>query len=142
MYLSKDKIESLRKELQILEHQIHEHHSGDATEGTMGYSFNDAANSDIQIKPKVKRAVIIKQILKEAKILEKSASNTVQIGSVVDIKDEKNNILQVQIVSSVEASPLEQKISNESPLGSSLLGKKKGDKVALNGKDYKVVKIK
>jgi transcription elongation factor GreA len=49
------------------------------------------------------------------------------------------------IVGSTEANPIEQKISNESPVGKSLLGKKKGDVVDVSTPSgsykYEVIKV-
>lgn len=53
--------------------------------------------------------------------------------------------MKYTIVSDVEADPLENKISDISPVGKSLLGKKKGDKVDVNIGEkpvtYEIVKI-
>ncbi|MDD5489788.1 MAG: transcription elongation factor GreA, partial [Candidatus Moranbacteria bacterium] len=72
-------------------------------------------------------------------------SNVVQMGSKVKVKF--NGDEQVfEIVGSNEADPLVWKISNESPIGKVLLGKKAGDKVKAGTpsgeKEYKIIEVK
>ncbi len=79
------------------------------------------------------RIVHIEQILKNAVIMETHAAGVVSVGSTVTItkkgsKEEKT----YAIVGSEEADSVSGKISNESPLGEALLGKKKGDKVTVH----------
>lgn len=54
---------------------------------------------------------------------------TVSLGSKVEVKDHKNKKMTYTIVGVAEADPKEGKISNESPVGTALLGKKVGDKI-------------
>jgi len=73
-------------------------------------------------------------------IKEKSTTKSVQVGSYVTIKmidfDETE---KYEIVGTIEANPLENKISNESPLAKSILGHKIGDVVEVEvAKPYKV----
>lgn len=75
----------------------------------------------------------IEQILKNAVIMESGVSGVVSVGSTVTVlkkgsKEEKTFAL----VGSEEADSVSGKISNESPLGQALLGKKKGDKVIVH----------
>lgn len=79
------------------------------------------------------RIVHIEQILKNAVIMETHATGVVSVGSTVTVmkkgsKEEKT----YAIVGSEEADSISGKISNESPLGEALLGKKKGDKVIVH----------
>ena len=53
------------------------------------------------------------------------------VGSVVNVKDEKGGSLKFTIVGSAEANPAENKLSNESPVGKALIGKKRGDLVSV-----------
>ena len=55
-------------------------------------------------------------------------SETVEIGSRVTVLDEKGVQAEYTIVGSAEADPLHGRISNESPVGSAVLGKRKGQK--------------
>jgi transcription elongation factor GreA len=79
------------------------------------------------------RIIHIEQILKNAVIMESHATGVVSVGSTVTVvkkgsKEEKT----FAIVGSEEADSISGKISNESPLGEALLGKKKGDKVIVH----------
>ena len=73
------------------------------------------------------------------------SSQTVQIGSFVKVKNNGDE-MEFKIVGSNESNPAEMKISNESPMGKSFFGKKKGDKVEVNtpgGKvKYTILEIK
>ena len=73
----------------------------------------------------------IKSMLDNAKIVSKKKSLTVELGSHVTIECGKGNLRTYNIVGENEANPLESKISYKSPIGSSLMGKKKGDKVVI-----------
>jgi transcription elongation factor GreA len=55
----------------------------------------------------------------------------VQLGSMVKLKGGSSKNAQFQVVSTVEADPLEGKISDESPIGQALLGKSVGDSVEI-----------
>ncbi len=73
----------------------------------------------------------IEHILLNVEIISKprSGSSTVQIGSTVTLKNGATK--KFQVVGTVEADPLNGKISDESPIGRALLGKKLGDKVEI-----------
>jgi transcription elongation factor GreA len=55
----------------------------------------------------------------------------VQLGSKVSLKSKDGKTKEFQVVGTVEADPLEGKISDESPLGTAVLGKKVGDEVEI-----------
>ena len=62
--------------------------------------------------------------------------NTIGIGSKVKLHDEEfNETVEYSIVGSTEANPVQGRISNESPLGIVLLGKKQGDMVEVTAPD-------
>ena len=72
-------------------------------------------------------------ILSRAKLIpSKRASVRVAIGSVVDLIDQQGRLFRYTLVNSVEANPSDGRISTESPLGSSLIGKTVTDTVAWN----------
>ncbi len=71
----------------------------------------------------------IEDILQHAEIIKATKSSTIKIGSTVVLKN--GSKVTYRIVGPVEADPLEGKISNESPIGSALMGKKVGDKVTI-----------
>lgn len=61
----------------------------------------------------------------------KAGSKKVVLGSKVSLKSEAGKTKEFQVVGTVEADPLEGKISDESPIGQALLGKKEGDEVEI-----------
>lgn len=75
----------------------------------------------------------LEQMLKNASLIEvPQGTGTVKLGSHVKVvekgtKDEED----YQIVGSAEADPNKGRISNESPVGRALMGKKKGDTIAV-----------
>jgi transcription elongation factor GreA len=71
----------------------------------------------------------IEAILQSVEIIGKPAGGKVQLGSHVTLKNGKTK--EFQVVGTVEADPLNGKISDESPIGRALIGKKVGDKVEI-----------
>ena len=71
----------------------------------------------------------IEDILLNAEIIKPTKSSTIRIGSTVVLENGKE--VTYRIVGPVEADPLEGKISNESPIGAALMGKKVGEKVTI-----------
>ena len=64
-------------------------------------------------------------------IKKPKGDSKVQLGSNVKLKGESGSTKEFQVVGTVEADPLEGKISDESPIGQALLGKKVGDEVEI-----------
>ncbi len=75
------------------------------------------------------RVAEIEDILQNADIIKPTKSSTIKVGSTVVLENGKK--VTYRIVGAVEADPLEGKISNESPIGSALMGKKQGDEVTI-----------
>jgi transcription elongation factor GreA len=87
----------------------------------------------------------IENVLQNVEIIQKPKGDSkVQLGSTVKLKGD-GKTKEFQVVGTVEADPLEGKISDESPIGQALLGKKEGDSVEITtpaGSDsYKIVDI-
>jgi transcription elongation factor GreA len=72
----------------------------------------------------------IDTILNNLEVIKKSTGSKVQLGSVVTLKGTKKS-KEFQVVGTVEADPLNGKISDESPIGQALIGKKVGDEVEI-----------
>jgi transcription elongation factor GreA len=72
----------------------------------------------------------IDTILNNLEVIKKSTGSKVQLGSVVTLKGAKKS-KEFQVVGTVEADPLNGKISDESPIGQALIGKKVGDEVEI-----------
>lgn len=79
------------------------------------------------------RILMLEGMLRNAKVINNHdiRSDVVTVGSTVRIMDEGGEELAYTIVGSAEADPLHDRISNESPVGRALLGKRKGDKVTV-----------
>jgi transcription elongation factor GreA len=71
--------------------------------------------------------------LENAEIIEEiKADGKIVMGSEITVRDLDLNEEQVfKIVGSQEANPMEGKISDESPFGAALLGRKKGDRITV-----------
>lgn len=87
----------------------------------------------------------IENILQNVEIIQKPrGAAKVQLGSTVKLKGSGKD-REFQVVGTVEADPLNGKISDESPIGQALLGKKVGDSVEIKTPTdttaYKVVEI-
>jgi len=83
------------------------------------------------------RIAEIEDILSNASIIKSGTKTKVSLGSQVDLKNGSKNY-SYTIVGPVEADPLAGKISNESPIGVALVGKKVGDKVTIDTPKGKV----
>jgi len=73
----------------------------------------------------------LKGMIKSAKIVQKQESKSISLGDTVTVEMNGKNIT-ITIVSTLEADPTQQKISEESPLGKALLGKSEKDKVTMS----------
>jgi transcription elongation factor greA len=77
------------------------------------------------------RIAEIEEILTNAKIIEsQKGANVVALGTTVELTLDAKTVTYT-VVGPVEANPLEGKISNESPIGEALLGKRVGDVVTI-----------
>lgn len=86
----------------------------------------------------------VEYILQNVEVIQKPKGHSkVQLGSTVTLKNHETK--KFQVVGTVEADPLEGKISDESPLGKAVLGKKVGDDVEIKTTTdthvYKLVEI-
>lgn len=84
-------------------------------------------------------------LLNTAVISKPRGGGKVQLGSVVTLKGSGSKTKEFKIVGTVEADPLKGKISDESPIGVALMGKKVGDKVTITtpaeSSEYKISSI-
>jgi transcription elongation factor GreA len=147
-YISRDGLEKLRKELEEMVsvrrpeiaqriHDAKEH--GDLSENA---EYEDAKNEQAFVEGRIQT---LEALIKNATIIDEHHTNDhVQIGSTVKV-DGPDGAQSFMIVGSTEAKPTEGRISNESPVGRALLGRKKGDtiKVQVPAGDiaYKIVAI-
>ena len=91
------------------------------------------------------RIAEIEDIITNADIIKSSGKGTIGLGSVVEIKSGAKKF-EYTIVGPVEANPLEGKVSNESPIGMALYGKKVGEEATIETPKgettYEIVSIK
>ena len=115
---------------------------GDISENS---EYDEAKNEQAQNETRIMQ---LEAMLKNASIIDEDEVDTkvVNLGAKVKIRDIKTKEeFDYQIVGSTEADPASSRISNESPVGSALLGHKVGDTVDVEvpgGKiRYKIVNI-
>ncbi|MDF2523378.1 MAG: transcription elongation factor GreA [Clostridiales bacterium] len=96
---------------------------GDISENS---EYDEAKNEQAQVEGRI---VQLENMLKNAKLIDEDEVSTdkVSLGSKVKLLDiEFNDEVEYHIVGSTEANPSKFKISNESPVGSALIGKQTG----------------
>lgn len=90
------------------------------------------------------RIAEIEDILANAEIIKAGNGSQIGVGSTVELKSGSKTVTYA-VVGPVEADPLEGKISNESPIGKALMGKKVGDSATITtpkgSTTYEIVKI-
>lgn len=116
--------------------------------GDLSENAEYSAAKDAQVANETEIARL-EDILIHATIIDESTINTknVNIGNIVTVLDiEENEEITYSIVSSLEANSRENKISDQSPIGKALMGRKKGDiakAITPSGEyAYKVLAIK
>ena len=116
---------------------------GDLSENS---EYDAAKNEQAQVQEKI---VKLENMLKHATVIEEDASSsgTITIGAKVKLHDiEYDEDVEYTIVGSNEANPSQGKISNESPVGKGLLGKKAGQTVEIEAPQgiisFKILKVK
>ena len=93
--------------------------------------YDDAKNEQAMLEHKIAQ---LEERLAHARVIDTADVDTsvVSVGSVVRLRDvDAKETLEYHIVGSAEANPAEQKLSNESPVGKALLGKKRNDVVSV-----------
>jgi transcription elongation factor GreA len=110
---------------------------GELTENA---EYDDAKSEQAFLEGEIMR---LESILSNARIIEidqSAASDVVKLGDRVAIQEKGQRKQEVyQIVGQAEANPREGKISNESPLGKALIGRKLGDKVVVKAPDGDII---
>lgn len=147
-YLTKDGIDKLKEELvDLTGNQRHKvaaklreaKEYGDLSENIQ---WDDAKDQQAFIEGRIAE---VEHILKHAEIIESPRKkDIVDLGTTVHVELEEGK-QKYTIVGSTEANPDEGKISNESPIGQALMGKKPGDEVEVTVPSgtivYKILKI-
>jgi len=113
-----------QKRKEVAEKIKHARGFGDLSENS---EYDEAKDEQAKVELRI---VEIEKMLKNAKVIDDSEINldVVSVGTKLKIYDhEYEEELEYSIVGSTEADPREGKISDESPIGKALLGKKTGD---------------
>jgi transcription elongation factor GreA len=116
---------------------------GDIAENS---EYDDAKNEQALLEQRIAQ---LEDRLRRSSVVEDSDVDTgvVSVGVKVHVKDQKSGeSRKFDIVGSAEANPIEQKLSNESPIGQALMGRKKGEVVTVETprgpkKKLKITKI-
>ncbi|MDO8587113.1 MAG: transcription elongation factor GreA [Armatimonadota bacterium] len=91
--------------------------------------YEDAKTEQAFVEGRIEE---LKQVLMHAAVIDEAdvMTDVVGVGSIVKVRDlENSDEWEFFIVGSVEANPGEDKISNESPVGEALMGRKVGNTV-------------
>lgn len=149
-YLSKEKFDELTSELEhlktvrrreIAEQLEYARSLGDLSENA---EYEEARNLQAATEDRIR---VVEEQLSRARIIEHTKGSTVSLGSSVTIqKQGEKEEHTYEIVGSAEANMQEHKISHLSPLGSALMGKKKGESFTFEtpkgSQKYKIVSVK
>jgi transcription elongation factor GreA len=108
--------------------------------------YDDAKNEQMLLEHRI---ATLEERLRHARVIEKKdiAKDVVSVGSKVKLRDvDAKKTFEYRIVGSAEANPNENKLSNESPVGKAIIGKKKGETVTVAAPrgtlKFKILEIK
>lgn len=148
-YLSQEKYEELKQELaylkteerkKIAESLEYAKSLGDLSENA---EYHEARDKQADVEDRIAE---LEETIKSAEIIAAHSSSTVEIGTTVSTKRDDGRKEDFSIVGPEEADLPAGKISHESPLGSSLLGHKKGETIKVSTPkgeiSYKIIEIK
>ena len=114
---------------------------GDISENS---EYDDAKNEQAMLEARI---ATLEDKLRSASVIDAKElkNDVVRVGSQVHVKDAAGKSLTYTIVGSTEADPSANRLSNESPVGKALVGRKKGDAVVVhlpNGKQRELTVTK
>jgi transcription elongation factor GreA len=135
-FLTQEGFDKLKEELaylltvkrpQIAEHIRIAKEDGDLSENA---GYEAAKNEQAFVEGRI---MFLESVLKSAEIIQNDqAADWVSLGCEVTVQEEGYEPESVQIVGSTEADPSQGRISNVSPLGQALMGKRVGEVVEVN----------
>ena len=112
---------------------------GDISENS---EYDDAKNDQALLEHRI---ALLEEKFANARVISKKdvAKDVVSVGSHVKLRDvSAKETVEYHIVGSAEANPAEYKLSNESPVGKAIMGKKKGETVEVQTPRGKALKYK
>jgi transcription elongation factor GreA len=104
--------------------------------------YDDAKNEQAMLEHKIAQ---LEERLLNARVIDTNDVDTsvVSVGSVVRLRDvDAKETVEYHIVGSAEANPAERRLSNESPVGRAILGRKKGETVEVQTPRGSKIKFK
>jgi transcription elongation factor GreA len=124
----KDELEDLQtvRRREVAERIKEAREFGDISENS---EYDDAKNEQAMLE---QRIAALEEKVRSAQVIDASELSTdvVRVGVTVNVKDEGTGSSdKYTIVGSAEANPAQKKLSNESPVGKALMGRKKGESV-------------
>ena len=111
---------------EVSEHLKEAKSYGDLSENA---EYDAAKNEQVEVEERIAK---LENMIHNAKIIDEDevTDETVNLGVTVKLKDlDTKEVFNYTIVGVTQADPLNDMISNESPVGKALMGQKKGDKV-------------
>ncbi|MDQ3859521.1 MAG: transcription elongation factor GreA [Actinomycetota bacterium] len=141
----KDEIQYLtgEKRREVAERIKHAREFGDISENS---EYDDAKNEQAMLEQRIAQ---LEERLASARVIEREdvPTGVVDVGTRVRLKDvDANQTIEYVIVGSAEANPAQGKLSNESPVGKAIIGRKKGETVEVaaprGSLKYKIVDVK
>jgi transcription elongation factor GreA len=101
---------------------------GDISENA---EYDDAKNEQAMLEAKI---ASLEDKLRSATVVDATEIGTdvVRVGSIVHVKEDGGKSTKYTIVGSAEANPADMKLSNDSPVGKALLGRKRGEEVVFS----------
>lgn len=155
VYLTQEGLEELKQRLDYLIVYLrgdvakklqHARELGDLSENA---EYDAAKQEESQVAAEIKD---LEERIKNAVIIEKGGTHKISIGNTITVEylgeldDEEDRVMTIKLVGETEADFGKGKISNESPLGKALVGRKTGEIVSFSTKqgveEYKVISIK
>jgi transcription elongation factor GreA len=113
--------------------------SGDVIDNA---AYEDAKNEQARLEGRIME---LEQLLAKAKLIDHGRTDVVSLGSVVRLATSEDREYKYTIVGAFEANPSAGRISNESPVGKALLGRKAGELVMVSTpggvKEYTILSI-
>ena len=108
--------------------------------------YDDAKNEQMLLEHRI---ATLEERMRDARVISKKdiAKDVVSVGSKVKLRDvTAKETIEYHIVGSAEANPAENKLSNESPVGKAIIGKKKGETVEVSAPrgtlKFKILEVK
>jgi len=143
IYLTKERLKSLREELEELKKERKKRTEGESPEAL----HSEELNPDyIAFKEKINlldaKIAKLEEVVKNARVLRAPRDKSkVEVGAkvTVEVEGKKDHFT---IVSSMEADPALGRISDQSPVGRALLGKRVGEEVPVSSPIKTIYKIK